>query len=379
MLSSVTLIELENIKVSNNKTEDIRFAARKAVRFLKDNSDKYRIIVYDILSSCDFTEYGLEDTPDNRIMRCAEYARDILGYKNLVFVTNDILCKLIAKSYFNLDVESIDGNEEIYKGYKEVVGNTELINKYMSCFDKSDWCVNEYIIIHNTDDDSIKEMRFDGENFVSLKLPPSKFIKAKNSLQRCALDALMNPNISVVSILGTYGSGKSFLCTKMALYHVTEKGNQSSILGIREIRGEGLEPGYLPGDLDDKTKFFFAPIAQQLDGGEFELESLRQRGVIDFQIPYFLKGTTFNSTILLSDEAEDLNESQIRLIGTRVGENSRLFFSGDYKQSVLNKTGNNALIKMCNELKGNPMFACVCLDDDVRSNTSKLFAELFQH
>ena len=115
--------------MSNNKTEDIRFAARKAVRFLKDNSDKYRIIVYDILSSCDFTEYGLEDTPDNRIMRCAEYARDILGYKNLVFVTNDILCKLIAKSYFNLDVESIDGKEEIYKGYKEVVGNTELINE----------------------------------------------------------------------------------------------------------------------------------------------------------------------------------------------------------------------------------------------------------
>ena len=54
-------------------------------------------------------------------------------------------------------------------------------------------------------------MRWDGEKFVGLKLPPSKFIKGKNALQRCALDMLNNPSITVCAILGEYGSGKSFL------------------------------------------------------------------------------------------------------------------------------------------------------------------------
>lgn len=73
------------------------------------------------------------------------------------------------------------------------------------------WNCNEYLLIQNTDDDSEKEMRWDGSKFVALKLPPSKYIKGKNALQRCALDMLNNPNITVCAILGEYGSGKSFL------------------------------------------------------------------------------------------------------------------------------------------------------------------------
>ena len=80
MLSSITLTELEDIKTNRNKSDDIKYAARKAVRFLGENSNKYKIIVYDVLSQCDFMEYGLEDSPDNRIIRCAEYAKNILNY-----------------------------------------------------------------------------------------------------------------------------------------------------------------------------------------------------------------------------------------------------------------------------------------------------------
>lgn len=163
----------------------------------------------------------------------------------------------------------------------------------------------------------------------------------------------------------------------MALYNVQEKGYQSKILGIREPHGEGREVGFLPGSLENKTDNFFLPLAQQLNGGEFELESLKQRGVLESNIPYYLKGTTYNDTIIVCDEAEDLRESQIRLIGTRLGQNSKIYLAGDYKQSLLNKTSDNALVKMCNEFKGNPKFACIYLGEDVRSETSKLFAELF--
>lgn len=373
-ISSVTIKELEDIKANRNKDDVVKYKARMAVRRLANNEDKYSVVLLSNDIKKTIEKYDVVESPDVQIIACAKY---ISEKENIVFVTNDLCCKLIAKNIFKLDVEQSQENCEIYKGYKIITGNTNEINAAMGIINAEDWCVNEYLIIQNTDDGSEREMRYDGANFVPLKLPPSKYIKAKNSLQRCALDALFNKDIPIVAILGTYGTGKSHLCMRMACYHVVEKGNQSKILGVREIRGEGLDPGALPGTLDEKTDHFFAPLAQQLQGGEFELEHLKQEGKLETQIPFYLKGTTYPSTIILVDEAEDLKESQIRLVGTRLGEESRIFFSGDYKQSVLDKSVNNALIKMCNALKGNPLFACVCLDTDVRSKTSQLFADLF--
>ena len=91
----------------------------------------------------------------------------------------------------------------------------------------------------------------------------------------------------------------------------------------------------------------------------------------------YLKGRTFTDSILVCDEAEDFSESEIKLIGTRLGENSKVYWCGDYKQSVMNKSTSNPLAKMCSKLKGNPKFACVCLGEDVRSSVSKIYSEIF--
>jgi PhoH-like ATPase len=343
------------------------------LHILDEHSDKYDVIIVNnnVLDIID--KLGLENTPDNQICACASTIKDVL------FITNDIACKTIAKWIFGLNVSSTyEDGSEIYKGYQTIHGDTDTINSIIENMDYSKWHINEYLIIENTDDDSSKELRFDGTNFVALKLPSSRFIKGKNSLQRCALDILNNPDISIASILGGYGSGKTFISMQMALYNVQEKGRVAKILGVREVSGEGKEIGYLPGDMEDKVGKFFEPLTQSLNGGEFELQSLKMSGVLDTNVPFFMKGTTYNDTIILCDEAEDLSESQIRLIGTRLGQNSKIYFAGDYKQSLLTKTVNNPLIKMCNEFKGNEKFGCIYLGEDVRSETSKMFADLFE-
>ena len=375
IISSVTLQELEHIKVSRNKDDQVKYEARKALHLLDDNSDKYDVVVYDNAIENYILGKNMEITPDTKIVGSCAF---IKAMKDVVFVTDDIACKMIASKIFGLEVESVGEKENIYKGYRVIKGNTEQINNLMDNMDLSDWNTNEYLIIQNTDDSSEKEMRFDGEKFVALKLPPSKYIKAKNSLQRCALDILNNQDITIAAILGGYGSGKTFITMQMALYSVNEKGYQSKILGVRSPQGEGKEVGFSPGDLNSKVEGFFEPLTQQLNGGEFELESLKQRGVLETNIPFYMKGTTYNDTIFVVDEAEDLDEKQIRLVGTRVGSNSKIYFAGDYKQSVINTTTNNALIKMCNEFKGNKQFATIYLGEDVRSSTSKMFANLFQ-
>ena len=379
IISSVTLAELENIKTNRNKTEEVRVAARKAIKWLSDHHGEYEVIVCDEHVCHILSYYGLEENPDAKICASAAYAIDKYPDDNIVFVTHDLSCRNIAEKIFKLKVEWFENQkEEIYTGYKLISGTTEYINDYMANIDYSKWYVNQYAIIENKDDGSVKEMRFDGNTFVQLKLPPSKYIKGKNALQRCALDILNNPAITVATILGGYGSGKTALATKMSLYSVQEKGWQSRIIALREAVSEGKEIGYLPGEKDLKLLDFMLPFADQLDGGEFELESLKQRGVIEANTPYFIKGRTYNSSIILVDEAEDLTEKQIRLIGTRVGQESRVFYTGDYSQSVINPTKHNALVRMCKELRGEDKFACIYLSEDVRSDTSKLFANLFK-
>lgn len=377
-LSSVTLQELENIKTNRNKSDSVKYAARTVTKLLNRHSN-YTVIIYGREQEEMIQSLRIEETADSKICACAasilsrpEYTGDFL------FITADLCCKAIAKQVFHLQVEDArDEGSSIYKGYKEITGTASDINLFMENIDPKEWLVNEYLIAKTTDGSKGFEMRFDGKNFVPLKLPSSKFIKGKNALQRCAIDLLANPDITVCAVLGSVGSGKTYITTNMALYSVNEKGYQSSILGLREVVGEGREIGYLPGEKDDKINDFFDPIVDQLEGKEYELNRLKEMGVIKVDAPYFIKGRTFSHTCVLVDEAEDLTEKQIRLIGTRVGEGSQIFFNGDYRQSVFNSSGNNPVVKMCNRLKGNSMFACIYLDQDVRSSTSQLFATLF--
>lgn len=374
VISYITISELENIKCSSGKDNDIKYKARCLTRLLTNNINKFEVCM-DGKSKC--IDLGMELTNDNIILCGAiEYNKKI----PITLVTDDLLLRLRALEY---KIPAISSQEvlgdDFYTGYKMISGDTNYINDYMDNIDYSEWHTNEYLVSHNTDDDKTSEMRFDGEKFVILKYPKSNYIKAKNSLQRCALDLMMNNDISIVAIMGGFGSGKSFLTSRMALYNVVEKGIQSKLLCVREPKGDGASVGFLQGSFGDKTEAFFKPIAQQLDGGEFDFRNFVNTGVLETNIPYYLKGTTYHDTVILVEEAEDLTESQIRLIGSRVGDNGKVYFSGDYEQSVLNKTTDNALVKMCNELKGNPMFGCICLSEDVRSSTSKLFTTLYKN
>ena len=258
VISSVTLEELESIKTNKNKTEETRYKARKIVHILDENRDKYDVIIYTDSTSQILNRYAIEVTNDSKICACAkEWNSFNISHDNdVIFVTNDLCCRLIAEEIFGLKVEkAISSDSDIYKGYKLLMGNTAEINEHL--YDKeyiNQFVTNEYLLIYNTDTDEESEMRFDGKKFVALKLPPSGYIKAKNALQRCALDMLNNPSITICAVLGGYGSGKSYLAMQMALYAVEEKGWQSKLLGVREVVGEGAQIGYLPGDMNEKTE-----------------------------------------------------------------------------------------------------------------------------
>lgn len=342
------------------------YKARKAIRKIQESNN------VDFIADFNFNlPDGWENIADNKIILSA------LG-NDCKLISADLNVLIKAKS-IGADCEKFEFEkveDKHYKGYKELSGDTNFINNLFQNIKNYGFITNEYLILHNTDLNDTYEYRFDGEKLVDLKLPNSKHIKGMNSHQRLALDLLNNKNIPIKIILGKAGSGKTFLATKMGLYNVLEKGIYSKILVVREVSGDGKEIGFLPGDVDQKTSDFFKPIEHSLDGGEFQLQSLIQRGVLEKNIPYFLKGTTYNETYMLVDEAADLSFKQIKLVGTRLGQNSCITFVGDYKQSVYNTSLDNGLVQAIEKLKGDSLVGIVTLNEDIRSEGSKLFADM---
>src|SRR5699024_8419289 len=123
-LSSVTLEELEDIKTNKNKTEDLRYAARKAVRFLDKNENKYDVIIFNSFIGKNYIPDNLIINNDAMIIGCAAYIQYDQKI-NITFVSDDILARMIAKKCFELDVSDIDDIEQIYKGYKVLEGNSQ--------------------------------------------------------------------------------------------------------------------------------------------------------------------------------------------------------------------------------------------------------------
>lgn len=378
IISSVTVKALRDIAESKSNDEDTREVAKKVIEFLCSHEDLYKCIHVNSAIKSIVRKFNLDESNDALLCACAKKASE--ANEDMTFYVDDINCREIAK-LFKIKHNKYK-KEEVYKGYKYIECDSASMAEVLNLTNNSPytWNENEFLIGHETDTNKSYEMRYFNGRFHSLRLPNDRDgIKGKNALQRCALDLLNNNSIPIVAILGGYGSGKTFLCMNMAVNSIkNSRYDKGKIIAVREPRGEGKDIGFLPGDVHNKIDNFFAPLEEQLDNGFMGMNDLKMNEELEVTIPYYIKGHTYNNAIMLVDEAEDLTAKQIRLIGTRLGENSRIFWSGDYKQSVINNSENNALVEMVNSLKNNPMFGCIYLDEDVRSSASKLYATLLQ-
>ena len=180
-------------------------------------------------------------------------------------------------------------------------------------------------------------------------------------------------------LFGCAGTGKTFISLYLALQEVLKNETPyDKVIVVRSLIPT-REIGFLPGDEEDKAALYQVPYAnmvqfmfQQPNEQAFNMlyDKLKQQGSLYFLSTSFLRGLTFDNSIIIVDECQNLNFHELDTIITRVGQDSKIVFCGDFGQSDLSKTNErNGLHDFLRILEEMEEFNCVEFDigDIVRS------------
>lgn len=168
---------------------------------------------------------------------------------------------------------------------------------------------------------------------------------------------------------GVAGTGKTFITLYNALLDVLDpKTPYDKIYIVRSLVAT-REIGFLPGDHEDKSSLYQIPYKNMVkymfempDDNAFEMlyANLKAQGTISFWSTSFIRGTTFDNSILIIDEFQNLNFHELDSIITRVGENSKIMFCGDATQTDLTKTAEkNGIVDFMRIINSMPSFETI--------------------
>lgn len=371
--------EIENIKTSSRKDEDIKYKARNIARLLDKNLDTYEVVNFNEKKRSYLLDNGLDaDSPDMGIVCCAYFS--IAFNEDVIFISNDLNCKNIARSIFHIPVQGIEIHEENYNGFKEV----NMTDEEMAYFyehlteNKYDLLTNEYLIIKNSTDEIVDYRKWTGTTHTVLNYKQiwNDFVgnvKPRNPQQILSFDMLQNDDVTIKVLSGCYGSGKDYIMISNAL-ELIRQGKYEKLVWIRNtVEVANSKPiGFLPGDMNDKLKPYALILADHL-GGEQGLELYMMHEKIELQHLGFIRGRDYKNCILYCSESENMTKEHIQLLMGRVGEGSTLWLNGDYKQtdSPVFKA-NNGLTTIVSKLKGHEKFGYVKLLKTERSETAAM-------
>lgn len=184
-----------------------------------------------------------------------------------------------------------------------------------------------------------------------------KEIRPKTYAQTQAFETFLDNHLL---LHGCPGTGKSFISLYLALNEILEHGHQSEFRKIIIVRSavQTRDIGFMPGSLAEKISYYELPYKDIVNdlcqrGDAYEL--LKQKGIIEFMCTSFVRGLTLDNAIIIVDEAQNNTAHELDSVITRVGENSKIVFCGDFYQSDLkgnDKNGFKSFIELLCKIKG---------------------------
>ena len=162
----------------------------------------------------------------------------------------------------------------------------------------------------------------------------------KNETQKKYMNFLNEDNIPIVFAIGPAGTGKTFLACHYAIQKLLNN-KINKIIITRPAVSVDEEHGYLPGDLNDKMRPWLRPLYDNFEKyvSSNYIQRLIKEETIEICPVGFMRGRTFDNCIIIADEMQNSTESQMKMILTRIGFDSKLIVNGDLQQSDNKRNG----------------------------------------
>lgn len=336
---------------------------------------------------------------DNLILSAALNLKE--SGKSVVLVTKDINLRLkadvlgiVAEDYGKNDIEL----EEMYSGQAMF----EVSIERLRTFEKDRFLAveeaemeglypNQYLIICEANN---QNHRFLGRYSKEKKgiVPLIKYregvwgIYPKNVEQQFALDALLNDEVKLVTLVGKAGTGKTLLAIAAGLEMTIAQEKYTRLLVSRPVQPMGKDLGFLPGDVNDKLAPWMQPIFDNMDflfgkhRGENTntWEDLIDQGLLHVEPLTYIRGRTIPMQYMIVDEAQNLSPHEVKTIITRAGDGTKIVLTGDCEQidSPYLDSVNNGLAYVVERLKTEEIMSHATLKIGERSILSEVASKL---
>lgn len=303
----------------------------------------------------------------------------------VIIVSKDTAVRIKAES-FNITSED-------YKHDK-----TTLFQQYGRVIKAGEETNGIYSVRYVQSEDNLYKLRGINEFRPVRKTKEVTGIEPKNLEQCCAIDALVDPEIEVVALIGTAGTGKTLLALAAGLHQTAQITKKSAlyeqVIVSRPVVPMGNDIGYLPGDIEDKLRPWMQPIFDNLEviintpkfAGKDKnppapmksYQYLIDAGLLQIEPLTYIRGRSLPKRYFIIDEAQNLRPIDIKTIVTRCGEGTKIVFTGDLDQidtPYLDKM-SNGISYLISRFINEENFCFLNLRQSVRSKLSEQGARL---
>ena len=178
-------------------------------------------------------------------------------------------------------------------------------------------------------------------------------LHARSQNQQQYLNKLQDDNISIVLAIGPAGTGKTMLAVQHGI-KLFQEGIVDKIVITRPAVSVDEDLGFLPGTLNEKMAPWTRPIFDVFQ--EYyqtkDIAKMLDEGVIEISPLAYMRGRTFKNAYIIADECQNTTINQMKMLLTRLGENSKMVVTGDLAQA--DRLADNGLIDFCNLLGSKP-------------------------
>ena len=173
----------------------------------------------------------------------------------------------------------------------------------------------------------------------------------RNKHQESYLFKLNDDTKNILFAIGPAGTGKTLLAVQMGI-KLYQEGKIDKIIVTRPAVSVDEDLGFLPGTLNEKMAPWTRPIFDVL--GEYyqqkDIENMLYEGVIEISPLAYMRGRTFKNAYVIADEMQNATQNQMKMLLTRLGENSKMVVTGDLNQA--DRLKDNGLVDFIDKIKG---------------------------